>query len=257
MVLLLGVRTYRRVRAVLIPIFLVLAAVLYFVQPPLAQMERDAEDSVGAGGDTGVSPTKEGNELAESIKDKLLGRSAVTAPSTLTQGEKAPVVVRVATGEYPGDIRGTPGPTDPTLAADAAVQAKLQGDAFVIVPISSERQELLNDRPTEWTWDVAAKDSGPTELILTISVVVRRPDGLRDLPIKRLPISVTPDFAYAAKRLASTIGPSLLTGASGFLAVIPRLLALLDHIRQRRRDIDSSAKKGRARRVSHRSRRNR
>lgn len=239
----------------------VVAFVLHRLEPPLASMERAAEDSMRAGGDGGVSPTTEGNERAETVAENLHGRTTVHAPPTLPQGAKRVVVARVATANYPGEIPGSPLTTDSTLAAETSVQAKLQGDDLIILPLSSEKQELLDDRPTEWRWQIAARHSGQKELFLTISVVVRSPDGLRDLPIERLPVSVTLDPIFAANQWVRTDAKSFLAGAGAIFTVLTGLrkglLKLVERIRGRQDDPDSSAKERGVRRAGRRRGRNR
>jgi len=106
----------------------------------------------------------------------LAGKVLYNPPPSMLIDETERIEVRIAPGDYVGDIRaglvGRGVPMVETIEISAVMRVRLHGAAFSVDPPSGEAQAILPGRLAQWNFDVTPTRAGKQTLELEVSYLV-------------------------------------------------------------------------------------
>jgi len=134
------------------------------------------------------------------------GHILYNPPDTMRVGQKERVEVRITQGMTETlvveTVRGRGAPVVEQIPVSTFMKVRLTGDAFAIIPLSSEEQVVIGDSYTEWMWDVTPQRAGERTLTLLVTARVLLagfPAEQRDLKIIERPIKVAVNPIWAGQ----------------------------------------------------------
>jgi len=125
--------------------------------------------------DTGTG-TDTGTQVVDAILAQLkLGNVAFNTPSTINIRETVSIHVALSpdasAAVLEDRVDGPGGKVSQALQVSNNMEARLSGEGFRIVPVTSERQ-AVSSGITEWIWDVTPLAAGRHTLTLTIDALI-------------------------------------------------------------------------------------
>jgi hypothetical protein len=119
-------------------------------------------------------------QMGEELEKSLKGQVLYNPPTSMLIDEPERVEVRIAPGDFTGNIRaglvGRGVPVIETIGISAIMRVRLRGVAFKVDPANGEAQAILPGRVTQWSFDVTPIMSGRQTLDLEVSYLVRAGD---------------------------------------------------------------------------------
>ena len=162
------------------------------------------------------------------------GSVAFNTPQQMTVGEQQVIQLLLDPSRTPHVLAQKitePGRTETAVVRiSKTVEAKLSGATFDIHPITPEAQPVSGRDPTEWRWEVTAREAGAHRLFLTINAVVGTDPQRRTVRTYDHTIDVRVSRATIASRYAAIAGGGLVLVA----------LAIVVATRSRRRAFHDS-----------------
>ena len=144
---------------------------------------RGAVDLAPAGPDASIGEPPEngtaadtGTRVVDEILSQLkLGNVAFNTPSTINIQETVSIHVALSPSETAAvledRVEGPGEKVSQALQVSNNLEARLSGEGFRIVPVTSERQ-AVSSGITEWIWDVTPLTAGRHQLTLTIDALI-------------------------------------------------------------------------------------
>jgi hypothetical protein len=133
--------------------------------------------------------------FGNSLKQLPSGNVVIEAPTTMTVDDVRNVSVRVGHNVRMDDLKKKLKETDQqvegTLRVSAEMAATLTGAGFKIEPNTSERQNIAESFPTEWTWNVTAKQEGEQQLQILLYAIILNGDKETRLQVESYAQQVT------------------------------------------------------------------
>jgi hypothetical protein len=151
----------------------------------------------GGGGGPGVNQPgsqpgdSRANNLLRGLQSAMEGTLIINSPSWMWQGTNTAVTAALAPDQIPQqqiialiqEMRGTLDSSGRQTSKTPVVitpvmSARLSGDGFRIDPAEAQRQTVLQDRPTGWSWTVTPSSWGSLTLRLQIDAELGRDSRL-------------------------------------------------------------------------------
>jgi hypothetical protein len=133
--------------------------------------------------------------FGNSLKQLPSGNVVIDAPTAMTVDDVRNVSVRVGHNVRMDDLKKKFKETDQqvegTLRVSAEMAATLTGAGFKIEPNTSERQNIAESFPTEWTWNVTAKQEGEQQLQILLYAIILNGDKETRLQVESYAQQVT------------------------------------------------------------------
>ena len=174
----------------------------------IAASASDAPARPGQGTDAETG-TGTGTQIVDAILSQLkLGNVAFNAPTTINIEDTVSIHVALSPSETAAALEArVEGPGEKVslpLQVSNNMEARLSGEGFRIVPVTSERQ-AVSSGVTEWIWDVTPLNAGRHTLTLTIDALidVNGETVPRTLRTVRKPIDVE---VTATQRVSGLLG---------------------------------------------------
>ncbi len=168
-------------------------------------------------------------QVGEELEKNLKGQVLYNPPSAMVIDEADRIEVRIAPGDFTGDIRaglvGRGVPAIEAIGVSAIMRVRLRGVAFKVDPANGEAQAILPGRVTQWSFDVTPIMSGKQTLDLEVSYLIKAGDTSypSTLPPFRREIEINVGTWHAVmiglkehRELAISTAIGVTLGLSGF-----------------------------------------
>jgi hypothetical protein len=122
------------------------------------------------------TPTPRGDSLDDQLASLPLGEAAFNAPEKMRLNESVNIEVKIGgpkmVGQMADLITGEGKVESHRVKVARVMEAQLAGANFEIIPITHAEQPVSESEPTEWEWQVKAKQEGTQLLHLTLNAVI-------------------------------------------------------------------------------------